>query len=148
VIQPGAFRKALENDDVIFNINHGDMPLSRTRSGTLVLKEDNRGLYMETSLDPEDPDVKSIVYKMKRGDLDKMSFAFRADVEEWDDTGDIPKRTIKEVRLVDVSIVTFPAYDGTEIGLRSLEESRKNNHSGTASRVRMKMKLALRANAI
>jgi HK97 family phage prohead protease len=125
VIEPGAFSDAIGRDDVVFLINHDGLPLARTRSGTLTLSEDAHGLKMETTLDPEDPDVKSIVGKMKRGDLDKMSFAFRADVQEWDDTQDPPLRTIKKASLYDVSIVTTPAYDGTEIGLRSLESARK-----------------------
>lgn len=121
VIAPGAFKDAIGRDDVVFLINHVGLPLARTRSGTLDLSEDDHGLKMSTTLDPEDPDVKSIVGKMKRGDLDKMSFAFYPEVEEWDDTGDLPLRTIKRASLFDVSIVTTPAYDGTEIGLRAKE---------------------------
>lgn len=124
VILPGAFAEAIQRDDVVFLINHDGLPLARTRSKTLKLSEDKRGLRMETTLDPEDPDVKSIVGKMKRGDLDKMSFAFRAEIEEWDDTQDPPLRSIKRASLFDVSIVTSPAYDGTDIGLRSLEAHR------------------------
>lgn len=124
VIERGAFKDAIGRDDVPFLINHDGLPLARTRSNTLVLTEDERGLKIETTLDPEDPDVKSISGKMKRGDLDKMSFAFYPEVQEWDESGDIPLRKIKSVRLSDVSIVTTPAYDGTEIALRSLEASR------------------------
>jgi len=150
IIEKGAFKDAIGRDDVVFLINHEGLPLARTRSGTLTLSEDDHGLRMETTLDPEDPDVKSIVGKMRRGDLDKMSFAFYPDVEEWDDTGDIPLRTIKRASLADVAIVTNPAYDGTEIGLRSLEqfrtEQRQKNFSAARSRLRMKRDLALREN--
>ncbi len=83
VIAPGAFSRAIGRDDVVFLINHDGLPLARTRSGTLTLIEDDHGLKMETMLDPADPDVASIVPKMKRGDLDKMSFSFRATVQEW-----------------------------------------------------------------
>ena len=124
VIEAGAFRDAIGRDDVVFLINHEGLPLARTRSGTLTLSEDGHGLRMETMLDPEDPDVKSIVSKMKRGDLDKMSFAFRAEVQVWDEEQDPPLRTIKKASLHDVSIVTTPAYDGTDIGFRSLESAR------------------------
>ena len=118
VIERGAFSSALErSDDVVFLVNHDGLPLARTRSGTLKLTEDERGLYMETELDGSDPDVRSIVPKMKRGDLDKMSFAFIPTRDEWDDKGDKPKRTIKDLELHDVAIVTTPAYQGTEIGL-------------------------------
>lgn len=126
-IAPGAFREAVGSDDVVFLINHEGLPLARTRSGTLTLREDEKGLYMETELNADDPDVQSILPKMQRGDLDKMSFAFRAEKEEWDESGDIPVRTITQVRLSDVSIVTNPAYSGTDIGLRSLDAHRKTN---------------------
>lgn len=124
VIEPGAFTKAIDRDDVVFLINHDGLPLARTRSGTLTLAEDDHGLKIETTLDPDDPDVKSIVGKMKRGDLDKMSFAFRSEMEIWDETTEPPTRTILEARLYDVSVVTTPAYDGTEIALRSRDEAR------------------------
>lgn len=146
VIEKGAFSEAIGRDDVVFLINHDGLPLARTRSGTLKLAEDDHGLRIETTLDPEDPDVKSIVGKMKRGDLDKMSFAFVPEVQEWDESGDLPLRTIKRAALYDVSIVTQPAYDGTEIGLRSLEAHRKANAKTGYSirRARMRMNLALR----
>lgn len=149
VIEAGAFRAAIGRDDVVFLVNHDGLPLARTRSGTLKLSEDDKGLRIETTLDPEDPDVKSIVGKMKRGDLDKMSFAFWPVRQEWDDSKDPPLRTIKEASLHDVSIVTTPAYEGTDIGLRSLEQHREharkqNNFHAARHRVRMKMNLALR----
>lgn len=143
VIERGAFANAIERgDDVVFLINHDGLPLARTRSGTLRLSEDERGLYMETELDPNDPDVRAIVPKMKRGDLDKMSFAFVPDRQEWDESGDKPKRIIRDVWLHDVAIVTTPAYDGTEIGLRSLEQHRAKPHDGRA-KMRMSMRLRL-----
>jgi hypothetical protein len=144
VIEPGAFRSALGRDDVVFVINHDGLPLARTRSGTLILREDDKGLFMETMLDPEDPDVKSIIPKMKRGDLDKMSFAFTATRQEWDDTVEPPLRRIKEVELYDVSIVTNPAYEGTEIGLRALDKmkaERPDPAAAIATRLRMKQGL-------
>jgi len=124
VIERGAFTNAIGRDDVVFLINHDGLPLARSRSGTLTLREDERGLYMETELRMSDPDVARIVPKMERGDLDKMSFAFWPERQEWDDTGNIPKRTITEASLYDVSIVTTPQYEGTEIGLRALQEHR------------------------
>lgn len=141
-IQRGAFTDAIGRDDVVFLINHEGLPLARTRSGTLTLREDDHGLYMEASLDPSDPDVRSIVPKMKRGDLDKMSFAFIPTRQSWDDKNEMPKRMIEEAQLFDVSIVTTPAYSGTEIGLRSLEQFREANLKSQAQRrVRMKSRL-------
>jgi len=149
VIAPGAFGSAIGRDDVAFLINHDGLPLARTRSGTLKLTEDDHGLRIETELDATDPDVMRIVGKMKRGDLDKMSFAFRATKQSWDDTQDPPLRTVQEAQLFDVSIVNDPAYGGTEIGLRSLEQHReetRKQHNSQAWRVRLarKMDLGLR----
>lgn len=125
---PGAFREAIGRDDVVFLVNHDGLPLARTRSGTLSLKEDELGLRIDTTLDPEDPDVKAIRGKMDRGDLDKMSIAFSAEVQEWHEKEDeLPHRIIREAKLYDVSIVTFPAYDGTDIGMRSLERHRSRS---------------------
>lgn len=143
VIMRGAFTNAIGRDDVVFLINHEGLPLARTRSGTLTLVEDERGLYMEAMLDQTDPDVRSIVPKMKRGDLDKMSFAFRPVRQKWDDNAKMPKRMIQEAQLFDVSIVTTPAYDGTEIALRSLEKHREEQvKSQAVRRMRMKAKAA------
>lgn len=147
-IAPGAFSEAIGRDDVVFLVNHEGLPLARTRSGTLSLSEDTTGLRMESDLDPEDPDVKAIVGKMRRGDLDRMSFAFLPTIQEWDESGDLPLRTIVKAQLFDVSIVTTPAYDGTSIGLRSLDayraQQRAQNFSAAALRHRLKMNLALR----
>jgi HK97 family phage prohead protease len=148
-IARGAFAEAIGRDDVVFLINHEGLPLARTRSGTLHLREDSHGLKMETTLDADDPDVKLIVPKMKRGDLDKMSFAFVVETEQWDHSGDKPRRTIERVQLVDVAIVTTPAYAGTDIGLRSLEASRGAapapfNPHAARSRLVMKHELMLR----
>lgn len=142
-IESGAFSDAIGRDDVVFLINHDGLPLARTRSGTLTLEEDKHGLKMRTVLDPADPDVARIAGKMKRGDLDKMSFAFWPDVQEWDDSGDIPLRTVKKASLHDVSVVTTPAYDGTEIGLRSLEAFRKGNAADNNRNATLKRRMRL-----
>jgi phage head maturation protease len=84
---------------------------------------------------------------MKRGDLDKMSFAFYAERQEWDDTQDPPLRAITQARLGDVSIVTTPAYQGTSIAMRSLDEARKakraHNFNAAAERIKNRNRLAL-----
>ena len=144
-IAPGAFSDAIKRDDVVFLIEHKGLPLARTRSGTLKLSQDERGLRMETILDPQDPDVKSIVGKMQRGDLNKMSFGFFPDLQDWDETQDPPLRTVKRASLTDVSIVSFPAYDGTDIALRNLEKYRKQKNFHAANkRLRMRMNLAVK----
>lgn len=155
LIMPGAFKDAIRRDDVLFLVNHEGLPLARTKSGTLKLSEDDHGLLISAELDADDPDVRAITGKMKRGDLDKMSFGFIPTVQEWDDSEEPPLRTIKEAQLFDVSIVNKPAYDGTEIGLRCLEDhreqakkelddQRKKNFNATRKRLKMKGHLALK----
>ena len=130
VIRPGAFRSALKRgDDVTLNINHNDnFLLARTSSGTLELREDDKGLFIRSELDPADPDVARLVPKMKRGDLSEMSFAFSIPVggQDWSIAADgLDVREISDVVLHDVSIVATPAYDGTSIALRSRDETRQ-----------------------
>ena len=129
VIRSGAFSKAIERgDDVVFLVDHGGLPLARSKSKTLKLYEDKKGLRMETSLDAADPDVRRIIPKMRRGDLSKMSFAFSMDggVQRWASSGDVELREIVEVGgLSDVSIVTTPAYEGTSIALRSRDTAKE-----------------------
>ncbi len=149
VIRKGAFKEAVREDDVVFLINHDGLPLARTRSGTLELKEDKKGLHMRSELDPEDPDVQRILPKMERGDMDKMSFGFWIEKEAWtdrDEDGDLPLREVLQARLYDVSIVTKPAYDATEIGLRGFARYKEQNSVPNATRrARMKMEAGLRA---
>lgn len=149
VLRPGCFRNSIANDDVPFLIEHSGLPLARNTAGTLKLVEDDVGLRMESTLDGADPDVMRIVPKMQRGDLNKMSFGFMATRQEWDETGDTPLRIVHECRLFDVSIVTSPAYDGTDIGLRSLQEWREAHRAplifgpvrSLGARLRMRHKL-------
>jgi HK97 family phage prohead protease len=119
-IKRGAFRRTLgENPDVQLLINHEGLPLARTRSGTLRLSEDDRGLRVEADLDPDDPDVQSLVRKMRRGDIDQMSFAFQATGQEWND--DYSARTITglSIHRGDVSVVNQGANPAALASVRS-----------------------------
>lgn len=105
-IDTRAFDQTLAgNPDVQLLINHDGLPLARTVSGTLALRKDSHGLHCRALLDPSDPDVQRIAPKMKRGDLDEMSFGFRVTEQDWSD--DFTKRTIRNLNLDmgDVSIV-------------------------------------------
>jgi HK97 family phage prohead protease len=125
-IAPGAFTRTLgESPDVVLNLNHGaggtGLPVARTKSGTLQLSQDSIGLRVSSTLDPTDPDVQAILPKMRRGDLDEMSMAFRVPVhgQTWAD--DYADRTITEINLArgDVSIVSFGANPATVAALRA-----------------------------
>lgn len=117
-IERGAFTKALaEADDVRLLVNHEGVPLARTKSGTLSLVEDEIGLRAEAQLDPSSPLVQTIRSAMDRGDLDQMSFAFSVVRQTW--SPDYAARAIAEVRLFDVSVVTYPASPSTSANLRA-----------------------------
>jgi len=117
VIARGAFKKALtERDDVRLLVNHDGVPLARTKSGTLTLAEDEVGLYVRAEgLDMSNPAVQELRSAMQRGDIDEMSFAFRATRQEWN--SDYSERRITEARLFDVSVVTYPANDATAVAV-------------------------------
>jgi HK97 family phage prohead protease len=106
--------------DVQLLINHAGMPLARTKSGTLKLGTDRTGLHVDSDLDMRDPDVQRLKAKMDRGDMDEMSFAFRAIRQEWND--DETDRRLTEISIDrgDVSVVNYGANPATSSSLRSL----------------------------
>lgn len=125
-IHRNAFDRTLANNaDVRLLIDHAGQPLARTKSGTLELSADERGLKARATLDPSDPDVQRLLPKMRRGDLDEMSFAFRlaGEGDSWDYGPDRTLRTIREASLAggDVSVVTYPANPSTSVLLRSAD---------------------------
>lgn len=123
VISPGAFSKALSNSDVrcLFDHDWGKV-LGRTKSGTLRLEEDERGLKFEVEL-PNTTDANNLIESMSRGDIDRCSFGFIPTEETWDYNTDPVLRTVNEVELFEVSIVSLPAYEDTEATLaRSKQE--------------------------
>lgn len=129
-IAPGAFDNVLA-DDVRALFNHDpNHVLGRTKSGTLKLSVDKRGLYTEITM-PES--ATALREAIKRGDIDQMSFGFTVKRDSWEreEKGGRELRTIEEIgRLFDVSPVTFPANPNTDVALRSLEEFRSATTSG------------------
>jgi len=121
-VRRGAFAKTLNDGaDVRLLIDHEGVPLARTKSGTLALEEDERGLRVEAELDPENPDASRVLSAMRRGDLSQMSFAFRTIKDSYNEDRSV--RELKEVQLFDVSVVTFPAYEETVAELRSRNQT-------------------------
>lgn len=114
VVARGALARTLgRNPDVVLNINHDGLPLARTTAGTLRLGADEHGFHVEADLEPRDPDVESVRYKLERGDLTDMSWAFRVIDDVW--TEDDTHRMIREANIHggDVSIVTTGANPAT-----------------------------------
>ena len=124
-----AFDGALA-DDIRCLINHETrLVLGRNKSGTLTLKTDARGLWGEVKINPNDQDAVNLYERVKRGDVDQCSIGFDILDEEFEDRGDIVKWTIKKVKLYEVSVVTFPAYEETSVSARKrqLGEIKKRN---------------------
>jgi len=122
-IMPGAFKKSLKGRNTIkMYMNHdSSMLLASTRSKTLRLEEDSKGLLVNADL-PETSVGKDLSILMKRGDVDSMSFGFSvaSGGDKWSDDG--MTRELRQVRLHEVSVVTgFPAYKATSASVRSLD---------------------------
>ena len=117
-IAEGAFTKTLnDNADVRLLVDHNGVPLARTKSHTLRLTA-KPDLRAQAELDSSSPLVQTVRSAMSRGDLDQMSIGFRVHRQEWNE--DYTDRTIRELELFDVSIVTFPANPNTSASLRAL----------------------------
>lgn len=112
MVAPGAFRRSLRSrNDIKMLWNHDTgAVLGSTRAGTLTLEEDERGLKVRAELPPTSLG-RDISVLVKRGDIDSMSFGFSVVRDSWNSAGD--ERVLEAVRLFEVSLVSFPAYQGT-----------------------------------
>lgn len=113
-VKPTAFDRSLaQGADCVFLIGHTGAPLARTKSGTLTLSADKRGLLSEAKLDPANPRAQELKSMVDRGDMDQMSFSFRDLLPTWN--SDYSERNLRTVELNhgDVSAVAFGANDAT-----------------------------------
>lgn len=119
-VAPGAFAKTIQESDVRALFNHNPSAvLGRNRAGTLRLAEDSVGLQYEVDM-PDTSVARDLATSMRRGDVNQSSFGFEVISDEWGLTDQgFPVRTLQEVRLYDVSPVTFPAYLDTTSTVRS-----------------------------
>ena len=135
-VSPGAFTETLKTADVRALVDHNSgRVIGRSTAGTLRLNEDAKGLFVEIDL-PDTTDGRDLATLLERGDISGMSFGFQVTKETWDETGDMPLRTIQAVDLFEVSAVAFPAYEDTEIALRSLETVKDEARKAEAERNR------------
>ena len=108
--------------DVIFQYNHTGRVFARTRNNTLEITPDAKGLFIRADLSGTE-EGRKLYEEIKGGYTDRMSFGFTVAEDRTDKTGDDPRtylRTITKVgRLFDVSAVSIPANDFTEISARS-----------------------------
>lgn len=138
-VAPGAFKNTLA-DDIRALVNHDStLVLGRTSAHTLELREDEHGLWGRIVINPNDSDAVNLYERVKRGDVSQCSFGFDilSEKTEFSDNGDV-HWTIKEVRLYEVSCVTFPAYQQTNIDARSAEKAEMQKRKNEAWRESMK----------
>ena len=106
--------------DVVLRYNHNDsfMVLARTRNKSLQLNVDEKGLFMDATLQNDITEHRNIYNAIKSGLIDKQSFAFTIDEDEYD--YDTDTRTITKIgKLYDVSVVDQPFYNATDVSLAS-----------------------------
>lgn len=122
-IAPGAFSETLGGDIRALTNHDTTLVLGRSKAGTLTLREDSRGLWGSVRINREDQDAMNLYRRVQRGDVDQCSFGFYIlDEERIVREDGTVEYIIKKVRLLEVSVVTFPAYEETSVSARAAQE--------------------------
>ena len=129
-VAEGAFSKTLDEGDSRFLVDHDTaMIVARVSAGDLRLEQDDIGLAVDADFDVELSYVRDLVRNLDKRRITGMSFGFQAMKEDWQteqmetvdgQTVDVEVRILQELRLFEVSAVTFPAYEETDAALRAL----------------------------
>jgi hypothetical protein len=115
-IEPGAFDGA-DMSDVRLLYNHEGVPLARSSAGTLAVMIDPKGLKYVAALSDTEL-ARQIADSARRGDITQSSFAFTITRQRWDEHNGRPLRVIESIgKVIDVSPVSYPAYENTEFSL-------------------------------
>lgn len=122
-IAPGAFSDTLGEDIRVLTNHDTTLVLGRNKAGTLELREDSHGLWGSVHINREDTDAMNLYHRVQRGDVTQCSFGFFILDEERivHEDGSV-EYVIKKVRLLEVSVVTFPAYEETSVSARERQE--------------------------
>ena len=146
VIKPGAFARTLtDGADVRALVGHdSNQVIGRNKAGTLDVFEDDHGLKVE--IDPPDTTVgRDIVESVRRGDIDSMSFGFIVETDSWNTEDGQEVRTLEDVELLEVSVVAWPAYQDTEVAVRSMELAKRDTEAVSEKVDDSDLRLRLRA---
>lgn len=148
-ISRGAFQSSIGGDIRALWNHDSAAPLGRVSAGTLRLTEDERGLAFELDM-PDTTLGRDLSALIARGDVNQMSFGFRVPKggDTWEENGGALVRTLTNVDLLEVSLVTFPAYPATEAALRSLdvwkaEQIPEQNYDEERVRREIRLRLAM-----
>lgn len=141
-ILPGAFDDTVSGDiRALIDHDHAKV-LGRTKSRTLELKIDSRGLYGSIRINENDREAMDLYERVKRGDVDQCSFGFYVEDEEIEflDNGGIRSK-LKKVDVIEVSVVTFPAYAETSVSARKKDVEQFKYKQLEARKQRMKERM-------
>jgi HK97 family phage prohead protease len=119
-VAPGAFKRSLQSRNevkLLWNHDSGE-PLASLRGGTMSLVEDERGLKVTAQL-PQTTRGRDVAELLRTKVIDSMSFGFNVIKDSWSRDGQT--RTLESVRLFEVSVVSFPAYESTTAQVRSAQ---------------------------
>lgn len=140
-VDPHAFDEALDDDIRCLADHDSRIVLGRNIAGTLTLKIDDKGLWGEVEINPNDTEAMNVYARVKRGDVNQCSFAFDVIEQEKHWSRDAVHWILKKVKLYEVSVVTFPAYEGTEVDARRKEVEKTKKRQAEAFKARMLQKL-------
>ena len=121
-IAPGAFAKTLSGDIRALTNHDSTLVLGRTGAGTLTLREDDKGLWADVVINPNDSDAMNTYARVQRGDVSQCSIGFmiRSEETELREDGSV-HWTIRDVELYEISVCTFPAYEATNVSARAAQ---------------------------
>lgn len=143
-IRPGAFSESM-NGDIRALYNHNtDVILGRTTNGTLVLNQDDKGLWGRITLNKKDTEAMNVYERIARGDITGCSFGFDIEKEERtiSDDGTVHFEIVKVNPLYEVSPCVFPAYAATHIEARGkdIANIKQREHDVWVERMKQKLK--------
>ncbi|RWM26892.1 HK97 family phage prohead protease [Mesorhizobium sp.] len=139
----GSFDKSLRDfpDVVALWAHSSSSPLGRVGNGTLELRSDNVGLWYALTPNPESPMGQEALATVGRGDVGEVSVGFGSEVEEWDDTADLPRRLITQARLYEISLVVWGAYGKATSASLSSPDNAANARRRTIEKMEREHKL-------
>ena len=146
IIAPEAVDRTVDGGaDVRALVDHDTAKIiGRTRAGTLQLRKDQRGLKVTIEPDLAISYASDIMRSVARGDVSGMSFGFRVLEDTWNYDGKLPLRTVNDMDISEVSIVTFPAYQATDVqaAIRSMDAFKSANPRRSAKFFETRIRLA------
>ena len=142
-IDPGAFDLAADRDVRALTNHDTTLVLGRTMAGTLELRSDERGLWGSVKINEKDQDAVNLYERVKRGDVTQCSFGFDILTEQMENRTDgSTVFHLQKVKLYEVSVCTFPAYEETGVQARKkeLDDMKKRKHEAWAAEMRARLK--------